>query len=131
MRSGRAGEGVEMRVTIFERVGGFATVSRIVSAFYDEALASPILSPFFVGVDTKTLIDHQTKFVASMMQGPASYSNEHLERVHRHLDIDQTAFNEMCDLFRETLEDFDMDESDIAHVIGEIESRRVYIVNER
>ena len=119
-----------MREKIFERVGGFARVSRIVSAFYDEALQSPILSPFFVGVDTKTLIDHQTKFVASMMQGPASYSNEHLERVHRHLNIDDAAFDEMCALFRETLEDFDMDESDIAHVIGEIQSRRVYIINE-
>jgi hemoglobin len=120
-----------MRETIFERYGGFATVSRIVSSFYDEALDSPILSPFFVGVDTKTLIDHQTKFVASMMQGPASYSNEHLERVHRHLAIDNTAFDEMCTIFRETMEDFEMDESDMAHVMGEIQSRRMYIVHER
>jgi len=120
-----------MRETIFERYGGFATVSRIVSSFYDEALDSPVLGPYFVGVETKTLIDHQTKFVASMMGGPASYSNEHLERVHKHLGIDAPSFEEMCDLFRETLEDFELDESDIAHIIGEIQSRKVFIIHER
>jgi hemoglobin len=119
-----------MRDTIFERYGGFATVSRVVAHFYDQVLDSPLLSPFFVGVDTKLLIDHQTKFVASMMGGPASYSNEHLGRVHRHLGIDDTAFDEMSDVFRETLEDFELDESDIAEVIGEIQSRRAFIVHE-
>lgn len=118
-----------MSETIFERYGGFSTVSRVVSDFYDQALDSPILSPYFVGVDTKTLIDHQTKFVASMMGGPASYSNEHLDRVHKELRIDDPAFEEMCDLFRETLEDHDLKEGDIAEVMGEIRSRKVYIVH--
>jgi hemoglobin len=118
-----------MRETIFERHGGFAAVSRIVGDFYGQALDSPVLGPFFVGVDTKTLIDHQTKFVASMMGGPASYSNEHLERVHRHLGIDDVAFEEMCDVFRDTLEDHDMDEGDIAEVLGEIQARRMFIIH--
>lgn len=119
-----------MNETIFERYGGFAAVSRIVGDFYDQALISPILSPFFVGVDTKTLIDHQTKFVASMMGGPASFSNEHLDRVHRHLGIDERAFQEMVELFRETLEDREMEEGDIAEVIGEIQARRMFIIHE-
>lgn len=118
-----------MRETIFERYGGFAVVSRVVGDFYDQALDSPILGPFFVGVDTKTLIDHQTKFVASMMGGPASYSNEHLERVHRNLGIDERAFEEMCDIFRETLEDHELEEGDIGEVMGQIQARKVYIVH--
>lgn len=31
--------------TIFERCGGFAAISRIVSDFYDRAADSPLLSP--------------------------------------------------------------------------------------
>ena len=46
-----------------------------------------------------------------------------------YLGIDDTAFQEMRDLFRETLEDHDMEEGDIAEVIGQIESRKVYIVH--
>ena len=51
--------------TMFEKYGGFAKVSRIVSSFYDKALDSPILAPYFTGVDMRRLIDHQTKFASS------------------------------------------------------------------
>jgi hemoglobin len=121
--------GTGLRETIFDRYGGFATVSRIVGDFYDQALNSPILGPFFIGVDTKTLIDHQTKFVASMMGGPASFSNEHLDRVHRQLGIDDPAFEEMVLVFRDTLEDHEIEEGDIAEVLGEIQARRMFIVH--
>jgi len=33
-----------MRQTVFERVGGFAVVRKIVSAFYDSVLESPVYS---------------------------------------------------------------------------------------
>lgn len=71
-----------MRHTIFERYGGFAKVSRIVSSFYDKILESPITSTYFDNIDMRRLIDHQTKFIAYVMGGPASYTNDQLERVH-------------------------------------------------
>lgn len=114
--------------TIFERYGGFAKVSRIVSAFYDQVLDSPLLAPYFAGVDMRRQIDHQTKFFAHLMGGPASYTSEHLARVHARLHIDDEAFDELVDLLRDTLEDFDFDESDIASVYGELVSYRSVIV---
>ena len=71
-----------MRRSIFERYGGFAQMSRIVSAFYDKILESPHSSSYFEGVDMRRLVDHQTEFVASITGGPASYTNDQLERVH-------------------------------------------------
>ena len=76
----------------------------------------------------RRLIDHQTKFVAFLMGGPASFSNEELERVHSRLNINDREFDEMVELFTETLEDFDFDDSDIAAVQSEILSRKRYIV---
>jgi hemoglobin len=115
--------------SIFDRYGGFAKVSRVVSAFYDRVLDSPVLGPYFAGIDMRRQIDHQTKFIASLMGGPASFTSEHLERVHARLDIDDRAFDELVDLLRETLEDFDFDESDIATVYGEVVSYRSVIVS--
>ena len=100
-----------MSSSLFENYGGFAKISRIVSAFYDKALDSPILSPYFEKVNMKKLIDHQTKFISSVMGGPASYSNEELERVHAHLNIDERAFMEMTSLLKEALEDFEIEET--------------------
>ena len=117
-----------MAKTLFEKYGGFAKVSRIVSAFYDKVLDSPVLSPYFEGVDMRRLIDHQTKFIAQAMGGPASYSNQELERVHSSLDVTDTAFEEMHALLRETLEDFDIEDEDVETVCSQIVGRKPYIV---
>jgi hemoglobin len=113
---------------VFVRYGGFASVSRVVSDFYGRMMESDIMRPYFVDVDMARLIDHQTKFFASMMGGPASFSDEHLERVHAHLGITDPAFQELGLLLRETLEDHDFDESDIALVMSEVMARRPVIV---
>jgi hemoglobin len=114
--------------TIFERYGGFAKVSRIVSSFYDSAVDSPLLCPYFQGIDMARLVDHQAKFISSLMGGPASYSDEEIRRVHAHLSVTDEAFDEMTELLEETLEDFGMNDDDIAAVMKEIGGRRHLIV---
>lgn len=120
-----------MARTMFDRYGGFAKVSRIVSTFYDRVLDDPILSPYFERIEMRRLIDHQTKFIASLMGGPASYTDEHLARVHERLHITDAAFDRMALVLREALEDHDVDESDISTVHAGIVSRRSFIVDQR
>ena len=117
-----------MARTVFERNGGFAKVSRVVSAFYDKVLDSPIIAPYFEHTDMRRLIDHQTRFIATVMGGPASYTSEHLERIHANLGVTDAAFAEMVMLLAETLEDFDFSDEDIEHVRDEIVSRKHFIV---
>ena len=117
-----------MARTIFERYGGFATVSRIVSGFYNGVLDDPLLAPYFASVDMARLMDHQTKFIATIMGGPASYTNEHLARVHERLHITDEAFDRAALVLRETLEDHGMDETDIGEVYGSFTARRPFIV---
>ena len=117
-----------MEQNLFEKYGGFSTVSRIVMQFYDKALDSNILADYFEDIEMERLIDHQTKFVASLMGGPASYTDEMLTQLHAHLDIDDQAFDEMAALFRATLEEAGLDPEDVAAVAGEIVKRRPVIV---
>lgn len=119
-----------MTGTMFERYGGFAQVSKVVMAFYDKALDSDVIGPYFEDIDVRRLVDHQTKFVSSVMGGPASYTNEALQRLHAHLDITDQAFEEMIDLFEETLEDFDFQTEDVHAIVYDLRSRRPYIVTE-
>jgi len=123
------GRAVALARSLFERAGGFASVSRVVMTFYDKMLESPITRPFFANTDMKRLIDHQTKFVATLMGGPASYTNDHLERVHRDLGITAEAFAEAMDLIEETLEDHDFDSHDIQAVADEMAARKNFIVS--
>jgi hemoglobin len=114
--------------TIFERAGGFATVRRVVSSFYDRVLGSPTLAPYFEHVDMRRQIDHQTKFVTSIMGGPASFTDDHLLRVHRHMQISHAEFVELVGYLREALEDHSVAEDDVDEVVRSIERRERVIV---
>jgi hemoglobin len=118
-----------MARSIFERYGGFAIISRIVSSFYDKMLSSPLISPYFAKTDMKRLIDHQTKFISSLLGGPASYTVEHIERVHAHLGITEEAFKESMMLMTETLEDHNFEGDDIQTVEDEMMSYKNFVVN--
>ena len=117
-----------MAETIFQRCGGFATVRKVVSSFYDKVLDEEPLQRYFNDVDMRRLIDHQTKFIASMMGGPASFSNDALQRVHARLDISRSDYRLVTDLLRETLEDFGLENADVEVVCREIRAREPLIV---
>jgi hemoglobin len=114
--------------TIFERYGGFATVRKVVSTFYEYVLEDEVVSRYFDGVDMRHQIDHQSKFVSMLMGGPASYSDEHLQRVHARLGIDHAAFVVIASLLREAMEDHDMAPADIATVVRAFVAREHLVV---
>lgn len=117
-----------MSKSMFERYGGFASVSKIVMAFYDKVLDSDIIGHHFEDIEMSKLIDHQTKFIASVMGGPAAYTDDALRRMHAHLKIDKAQFQEMNDLLEETLEDFDLEQKDIDEIMEHIRGRGPYII---
>jgi hemoglobin len=117
--------------TMFERYGGLPFVTRFVLSFYDRVLASIRLAPFFAHTDMQRLVEHQAKFISTVMGGPTSYSNAVLREVHAHLDIDDQAFDEMIDLFKATLEDSKIADSDVEIIIADVNARRRYIVRSR
>lgn len=115
--------------TLFDRLGGFAGVSRVVSDFYERVLDDDLLAPHFEDVDMRRLIDHQTKFIATVMGGPTSYANEALRRVHAHMAIDRAAFDAMRKALEQSLAAHGVSEADRALVLEEIEARSAYVVN--
>ena len=117
-----------MEKTIFEKYGGFSTISRVVMSFYDRMLEDDDVGPFFDDVDLPSLIDHQTKFISSIMGGPASFSDEHIAGAHKHLVIYDFHFDRLKELVHETLSDFDIAPEDIETVLDAFEQRRSMIV---
>ena len=115
-------------MTPFEKYGGFKTVSRIVMTFYEKVLDSDEIGDYFDGVEMARLIDHQTKFIASLMGGPASFTDAQLERLHAHLGLTHADFDAAADLLREALEEHDVAAEDVDVIIGSIEARRPVIV---
>lgn len=114
--------------TIYDKYGGFKTISRVVMSFYEMALDSDEIGVYFEEIDMPRLIDHQTKFVSSLVGGPASFSDERIEAVHRHLNISHDHFDEMAELFGQALADHGMSDEDVKVALRAIESKRLIIV---
>jgi len=117
-----------MSQTMFERYGGFGSLSKVVLAFYDKVLDSDITGPYFDGVDMRRLVDHQTQFLSQVMGGPATYTDAMLRQMHLRLGITDEAFDEIMDLLRDTLDDFEVAPEDIDAIIDGMDSKRPVIV---
>jgi hemoglobin len=117
-----------MNTTLFERYGGFARLRAVVSDLYDRSLDSPNLQRHFADIDMRVLIDHQTKFIASLMGGPAAFTDEALRRAHARLSITPAEFDEMAELLRETLEDHEFQSADVDTIVAEFRRREPWIV---
>jgi hemoglobin len=118
-----------MTATMFERYGGFVTLRKVVSSFYDLVLDSPVISHHFAGVDMRRLIQHQTQFIAFLLDGPGTdYSDEALRRVHAPLGITPEEFDEMVALLTDTFEDYEFETADITVVRQRLRAREHVIV---
>ncbi len=117
-----------MTRSIFDRIGGFKKVRKIVSDFYDRVLEDEVLTPYFENVDMPRLIDHQTKFFAMLLGGPASYTEEQLGKIHKGMGVTDHAFEVVCELVVETLEDHDLAEADIQDVQSKLLGTKSRIV---
>ena len=100
----------------------FSATAREVEGAEREALWARVIEekPF--------LVEHQAKFISSVTGGPAYISDDLLEEVHEHLDIDPAAFDEMVGLMGQSLSIFGIGEDDREQVLEALRARKRYIV---
>lgn len=114
--------------TLFQKYGGFSQISKVVLAFYDRVLDSDIIGDRFEETEMTRLIDHQTKFMAALLGGPASHTPEHLRQVHHPLGLTDEEFAEMAVLLRETLDEHRFEPADADEVMRLVSSYKDMIV---
>jgi hemoglobin len=75
------------------------------------------------------MVDHQTKFIASLLGGPVAYNDNQLRKMHARLNVADTHFDELKRILRATLENHGFDKQDVATVLSGFERRRGLIVS--
>jgi hemoglobin len=114
---------------LYDKIGGFGTVSGIVLNFYGKVLESEAVAPYFAAVDMQRLIDHQTQFICALLGGPTSFSDDQIRAVHRASAITEEAFDHAVRLFEETLEEALLEPQDVAMAVKLFEAKRALIVS--
>ena len=115
--------------SLFTKYGGISALRSVIMMFYDEVLNSEIIGHFFDDVDMARLIDHQTKFFAMLLGGPADFSEDRLARAHAHLRLTHDHFDEVGRILAETLDSAGFTADDRDTVLAEVEARRSVIVS--
>lgn len=118
-----------MRRSLYDSIGGFGTISKIVLSFYGKVLESDAVAPYFAAVDMKQLIDHQTKFICSLLGGPASFTDDQIRHAHSNIDVTDDAFDEIAALFAEALSEAKLQPADVEAITKAFESKRPLIVS--
>src|SRR5579884_1442412 len=116
---------------LFDRIGGQATVNRLVDSLYDRFAADAVIRPFF-GRDLTAGRTRQKRFFAEWLGGPQSYSESAwggLYQHHEDLAISQAVAERWLDHLRAALNDALADEADAAVIWDRARTVAAVLVN--
>lgn len=116
--------------SMFDKYGGFSVVSKIVLDLYERLLDDDDLGPFFDDVEFSRIVDHQTKFISSVMGGPASYTDGQIQKLHSHLPISDIHFDKLAVMLNQVLQDHGVADGDAQEIVGGFTARRGLVVND-
>jgi hemoglobin len=90
--------------SIYDDIGGAASVTAAVDDFYVRVLGDPTLAPYFVGRDIDRLKAHQRSFIAAAVGGPEIYTGRSMKEAHAGLDVTPGAFDRVVEHLVATLD---------------------------
>ncbi|WP_170604102.1 group I truncated hemoglobin [Ruegeria arenilitoris] len=114
--------------SLFAKYGGLGALRAVIFDFYDRVLESDVVGHFFEDVDLAKLVDHQTKFFASVLGGPANIADQRLAYAHAHLHVTHAHFDEIAGILHATLTDAGFTPEDLKLTLAAVEARRSIIV---
>lgn len=94
--------------TLYESIGGRATVLKAVNAFYQKVLADKSLAPFFKGTHMEHLQARQSMFLTMLLGGRVEDASDHIHESHkasRASGLNDSHFNTFLAHFRAALEE--------------------------
>jgi truncated hemoglobin YjbI len=117
--------------TLFDRVGGHATIDRLVDSLYDRFEADAVIRPFF-GRDLTNDRNRQKRFFAEWLGGPPRYSESAwggLYQHHEDLPITRTVAERWLDHLRGALSDAVPADADAASILERARAVALLLVN--
>jgi len=106
--------------SLYDRIGGEATLPPLVGAFYERVLADPELAPFFADASLERIRNMQREFFGAALGGPIRYSGRSLVEVHAGRGIRVRHFARFVEHLLETLQTLEIDDDDVYEVIARV-----------
>ncbi|MCX4188044.1 group I truncated hemoglobin [Methylophaga sp. OBS4] len=127
-------EQTQTQESLYDRLGGLAPISVVVSDFLDALVPDPILNENPAidaarkSVPTPYLKYHVTALVCQASGGPCQYHGRDMKESHAHLNISETEWERMVTIFKELLAKHQVPEQETTELLAIIDSTKADIV---
>lgn len=91
--------------TLYGRLGGKETFSRVHKIFYDKAYAHSWLSLYFTDKPQELLENQQTDFMVQLMGGPKTYAGKTPKMAHQHMMISEELFELRAQMLSDSIKE--------------------------
>lgn len=121
--------------SLYERLGGLAPISVVVSDFIDVLVPDPILNenPAIDAARERVppayLKYHVTAMVCEVTGGPCDYHGRGMEESHAHLNITEAEWDRMVVLFKQVLAEHEVPERESGELLEIIGTTKADIVS--
>ena len=117
--------------TLYERLGGYDAISKVVNDFEDRLFVDPKVGKYFVGMgtDTRELFKQKTKnLVCNVTGGPCKVISRSAKTTHAGLGITDAEFDIVVGHLSEALDKYKVPAAEHKEVMAIIETLRKDIV---
>ena len=118
---------------LYDKIGGSATINKLVQIFYDRVLADPHLGPYFSQTDMATMRARQAMFISMLLGGSRSFNGRDLTTAHagaRALGLNDVHFDALLEHFEESLRQVDVPENYTREILARLETTRNAVLEE-
>jgi len=119
-----------MSASLFEKIGGESRLRLIISAFIDRVFEDRMIGFFFRNADRQRIKELEYQLAAEFLGAGIEYQGRPLGKVHANHPIMGGHFARRRQIFKETLEFYQVDESIKATLLNHTDSLRPLITPE-
>jgi hemoglobin len=119
-----------MSTSLFEKIGGESRLRLIISAFIDRVFEDRMIGFFFRNADRQRIKELEYQLAAEFLGAGIEYQGRPLGKVHANHPIMGGHFARRRQIFKETLEFYQVDESIKAALLNHTDSLRPLITPE-
>ncbi len=105
-------------VSVFDKLGGAASIDAAVDIFYRKVLADDRISHFFDTIDMEDQHKKQKAFLTMAFGGPNNYSGKDMREAHKHMALTEEHFGAVAQALVSTLEELKVPQTDIDAVVA-------------
>lgn len=118
-----------MSGSLYEKLGGEESISKVVDYFYELVLKDETVNQYFKDTDMEKQRSHQKKFISFALGGPNQYSGKSMAKAHEGMNLQENHFQAIVNHLHDALAHFGVSEADIDVALTKVASLKDDILN--